>query len=126
MNRLGREKPAGGFELFAWFFMRISGIALIVLALGHLAIMHLINNVDIINYDFVARRWATPFWRTYDMVLLCLALIHGLNGLRTVIDDYVHTMKWRIVSLSCLYVFGFVVLVIGALVIFTFPFQPVG
>jgi len=123
MGRLGREKPIGGFELFAWFFMRISGLALIVLAIGHLIIMHVINNVDTIDYNFVARRWATPFWRTYDMVLLCLALIHGLNGLRTVIDDYVHTTRWRMVSLSCLYFFGFVVLVIGVLVIFTF--QPV-
>lgn len=120
MNRLGTEKPAGGFELFAWFFMRLSGIVLILLVLGHLAIMHIINNVEDVNYDFVAARYATPFWRTYDMVMLWLALIHGLNGLRAIIDDYVHTRTWRAISLSCLYFFGFVFLVIGSLVIFTF------
>jgi succinate dehydrogenase / fumarate reductase membrane anchor subunit len=123
MNALGRERPTEGFELFAWFFMRISGIVLIILALGHLAIMHVINNVEVIDYQFVARRYAAPFWRTYDLVMLWLALIHGLNGLRTVIDDYVHTRKWRAVSLSCLYFFGFVFLAIGSMVIFTF--QPV-
>lgn len=120
MNRLGTEKPAGGFELFAWFFMRISGIVLILMVLVHLAIMHIINNVEDVNYDFVAARYATPFWRAYDMVMLWLALIHGLNGLRAVIDDYVHTRIWRAISLSCLYFFGFVFLVIGSLVIFTF------
>jgi succinate dehydrogenase / fumarate reductase membrane anchor subunit len=120
MDRLGREKPMGGFELFAWFFMRISGVVLLVLALGHLTIMHIINNVEKINYNFVVQRYTTPFWRTYDMVLLWLALIHGLNGLRTVIDDYVHTRGWRVVTLSCLYFFGFVFLVLGSLVILTF------
>ena len=40
----GRPRPTGGLELYAWLFMRVSGIALLLLALGHLAIMHLINS----------------------------------------------------------------------------------
>ncbi len=92
-------KPAGGFELFAWFFMRVSGILLLVLALGHLTIMHLINSVDAIDYAFVASRYAAPFWRTYDLLLLILALLHGLNGVRTIIDDYVRPREWRLFSL---------------------------
>jgi succinate dehydrogenase / fumarate reductase, membrane anchor subunit len=38
-------KPAGGFELQAWYFMRISGLVLVFLALGHLFITHILNNV---------------------------------------------------------------------------------
>ena len=34
----GRERPTGGFELYAWLFMRVSGVLLLFLALGHLAI----------------------------------------------------------------------------------------
>jgi succinate dehydrogenase / fumarate reductase membrane anchor subunit len=120
MNGLGRERPAGGFELYAWFFMRISGIVLLGLALGHLVIMHITNSVDHIDYQFVAARYRTPFWRTYDLVMLWLALLHGLNGLRTVIDDYVQTKSWRLISLSCLWVVGLVFLVLGSLVILTF------
>ena len=71
----GRERPAGGLELYAWLFMRVSGIALLLLALGHLAIMHLINSVDEINFAFVAARWANPLWRLYDWFLLALALV---------------------------------------------------
>lgn len=115
-----RPRPVGGFELFMWFFMRASGILLLVLALGHLAIMHLINSIEVIDYAFVARRYATPFWRSYDLTMLILALVHGLNGLRTLIDDYVHPPGWRLLSLSLLYVVALVFLVVGSLVILTF------
>lgn len=61
-------KPAGGFELAAWFFMRISGLLLVFLALGHLFITHILNNVENINYEFVANRWADPHWRSVAAV----------------------------------------------------------
>jgi succinate dehydrogenase / fumarate reductase membrane anchor subunit len=100
--------------------MRISGVVLLLLALGHLTIMHVIHNIEDINYQFVARRYFTPFWRTYDLVMLWLALIHGLNGVRTLVEDYVRARGWRVVSLASLYVFGFVFLALGTLVILTF------
>jgi succinate dehydrogenase / fumarate reductase membrane anchor subunit len=103
--------------------MRISGVVLLFLALGHLAIMHLINNIEVVNYDFVAARYMTPFWRTYDLVMLWLAMIHGTNGIRTLVDDYISARGWRLVSLSSLYVVSFIILALGSLVIFTF--QPV-
>jgi succinate dehydrogenase / fumarate reductase membrane anchor subunit len=103
--------------------MRISGVVLLFLALGHLAIMHIINNIEVIDYSFVAGRFVTPFWRTYDVVMLWLAMIHGTNGIRTLVDDYVSARGWRLVSLASLYVVSFVILALGSLVIFTF--QPV-
>jgi succinate dehydrogenase hydrophobic anchor subunit len=33
-----RIKPGGGYELFMWYFMRLSGLALVFLAVGHLFI----------------------------------------------------------------------------------------
>jgi succinate dehydrogenase / fumarate reductase membrane anchor subunit len=120
---MDRARPLGGLELYAWFFMRASGILLLLLALGHLAIMHIINSVDVIDYAFVAQRYATPFWRTYDLTMLWLALLHGGNGMRTIVDDYVRARGWRVLSLSILYAVGFVFLVLGSLVILTF--QPV-
>ena len=118
--RAGRPRPAGGFELFTWFFMRASGLALVLLALGHLVIMHLINNIDNIDFQFVAQRYATPFWRTYDFLMLVLGLLHGCNGLRTVIEDYCHRPVLRVAVLATLYVGCFVFLVLGAWVILTF------
>ena len=70
--------------------MRISGLVLLVLALGHLVVMHLMGTgAERINFGFVAVRWQSPFWRTWDWMLLMLALVHGINGLRNITLDYV-------------------------------------
>lgn len=115
----GRAMPSGGLELFAWYFMRVSGVVLLFLALGHLVIMHLINNVDTIDYAFVAARYARPFWRTYDWLMLTLALVHGVNGLRVILDDYLKG-GWRVFWLACLYILSLAMMILGSLVILTF------
>ena len=126
MSGAGKPRPESGLELYAWIFMRISGLALLFLALGHLLIMHIIHNVDHIDFQFVAARYATPFWRTYDLLMLWFAMIHGVNGIRTVLADYVSARGWRVVSLASLYVLGFVLLTLGSLAILTFqpPMAP--
>lgn len=116
----GRPRPASGLELYAWLFMRLSGVLLLLLAIGHLAIMHIINTVDTINYAFVAARWANPLWRLYDWLLLMLALLHGFNGLRVMVDDYVRPAGWRLLGAVAVYVATFLFLIVGSLVILTF------
>ncbi len=69
--------------------MRLSGLALVFLALIHFTITHIANDVVTTNHDFVAERWDNPLWRLFDWSLLALALAHGLTGLRRIIDDYV-------------------------------------
>lgn len=83
------------FDQIMWGFMRLSGILILPLVFGHLAIMHVIEGVFAINQggtdlaaNFVAARWAYLGWRLYDAALLALALIHGFNGFRYVINDY--------------------------------------
>ena len=98
-----RPRPGGGLELWSWLFMRFSGVALLLLALGHLVIMHLIHNVDEISYAFVAGRYAHGLWRAYDATMLILAMVHGVNGMRVIIDDYVHAPPWRALALAALY-----------------------
>ena len=119
--RYGRPVPRdSSFEMYAWLFMRVSGVLLLFLAIGHLVVMHLVNNIDTINYAFVVKRWATPFWRTYDGLMLILALLHGVNGLRVILDDYLRPGGWRTFWMVALYVSTFVVLFMGLLVLFTF------
>ena len=118
-----RPKPSGGFEAWSWLFMRVSGLLLLGLALGHLVLMHLIHNVDEINYAFVASRYAGWFWRGYDLLMLVLAMLHGVNGARILIDDYIHPFLWRRVALDLLYLVcgGLLLLGIGVALFF----QPV-
>ena len=124
MNGAGRPRPESGLELYAWMFMRVSGVALVFLALGHLLVMHLINNVDNIDFQFVAQHYATPFWRTYDLVMLWLALLHGVAGVRLLVFDYVPAKGWRLATLASVYVLGFILLALGSLTILSF--QPTG
>jgi succinate dehydrogenase / fumarate reductase membrane anchor subunit len=83
------------FEFYSWYFFRISGLLLIFLALGHFALMHVVHSILEVDYDFAARRWANAGWRVYDWLLLVLALLHGFNGLRVVVDEYVHAAPLR-------------------------------
>jgi succinate dehydrogenase / fumarate reductase membrane anchor subunit len=77
-------------ERFAFMFMRFSGIALLVLAVGHMLIQHVLNSSGNLTMQFVADQWNSWGWRTYDMFLLIFAIAHGINGLRNVLEDYIH------------------------------------
>lgn len=78
-----------GPEAKSWLFMRLSGLLLVFFALVHFAITHVLNDVVETDYRFVAARWDNPAWRVFDWMLLALALLHGANGARWVIEDYV-------------------------------------
>lgn len=120
----GHERPSGGFELWSWLFMRVSGVVLLFLALGHLALMHLIHSVDEIDYWFVAERYAGMLWRGYDLAMVALAMLHGINGARILIDDYLHHPTWRRVALGALYLVCGGLLLLGCYVaIFFKPVQ---
>src|SRR5205814_9664631 len=111
---VGRDRPVGGLELWTWIFMRISGLVLLVLAVGHVLIMHVVDDgVGRVNFGFVAARWQSPFWRTWDWALLVLALIHGINGLRVIVLDYVRPAGARFVINMFFYVTGSVLFVLG-------------
>jgi len=120
-RRMSRERPIGGGELWLWLFMRISGLLLLVLALGHLVVMHLIGTgAERINFGFVAVRWQNPFWRTWDWMLLMLALVHGINGLRNITLDYVTRPGLRLTINMVSYVIGFTLMVLGTIIVVSF------
>ncbi len=124
--RARRQRPSQGrsgtnFEMYAWIFMRVSGLALVVLVLSHLMIMNILDGgVQRVNFAFVAGRWASPFWQTWDLVQLWLAMLHGTNGLRVIVNDYAERDQTRFWLKMLLYTSSFLILVLGTLVIFTF------
>ncbi|MEO6886555.1 MAG: succinate dehydrogenase, hydrophobic membrane anchor protein [Jatrophihabitantaceae bacterium] len=108
-------------ELYAWLFMRISGVVLLVLVLGHLFIMNILDGgVQRVNFAFVAGRWSSPFWQLWDLLMLWLAMIHGTIGLRTIINDYTRRDGTRVALKGLLYTATTVTVALGTLVIFTF------
>jgi succinate dehydrogenase / fumarate reductase membrane anchor subunit len=111
-RRPGATGSRNNFELHAWVFMRISGIVLIVNILD--------GGVQRINFGFVAGRYASPFWRLWDLLMLWLAELHGTNGLRTIINDYAERPQTRFWLKMLLYASAVLVVALGTLVIFTF------
>ena len=119
--RAARSMQRSNLELASWLFMRISGLILIFLVLGHLFIMNILDGgVQRINFAFVAGRWASPFWQVWDLAMLWLAMLHGGNGLRTIINDYTERASTRFWLTMLLYVASAFIIALGTLVIFTF------
>ena len=117
-----RELSRTNFEMWSWLFMRISGVVLVVLVLGHLLIMNILDGgVQRINFGFVSGRLSSPFWQLWDLAQLWLAMLHGTNGLRTIINDYAERPQTRFWLRTLLYVATAFIVVLGTYVIFTFP-----
>jgi succinate dehydrogenase / fumarate reductase membrane anchor subunit len=116
----GPRPAGGGFETFSWYFFRASGVVLIFLVIVHLIVMHVTTDVRCTTYMFVSMRYANPFWRLFDWLLLTLALTHGMNGLRVVIDDYVRSASVRIWLLSLVGVLLLVFFMLGTITLITF------
>jgi succinate dehydrogenase / fumarate reductase, membrane anchor subunit len=114
-------RARGNFELWSWLFMRGSGVVLLVLVFGHLFVnLMLGEGIKAVNFAFVAGKWSSPFWQTWDLVMLWLAELHGVNGVRTIINDYTERDSTRLILKSLLALSAVLTLVLGTLVIFTF------
>lgn len=123
-----RTKKQANLEKYGWVFMRISGPFLVVLIFVHL-ISNLIvpdGGIKAIDFAFVAGKWAAPFWQWWDLAMLWLALIHGTNGMRTVVNDYTENVKVRKTLVSSLWAVCTTLIILGTLVIFTFDPCPAG
>jgi succinate dehydrogenase / fumarate reductase membrane anchor subunit len=115
------DRRPSSAEVWWWFFMRISGVILLFLVLIHLYIMHLIGGgVERVDFAFVANRWNNVGWKTFDWVMLFLALLHGTNGLRIIVDDYVHKPGTRTAVKGLLYTSTAILMVMGTAVLITF------
>lgn len=118
--RSPRSRKGARFEKWAWIYMRVSGIALIVLIFTHLFVNLYITGISAINFAFVAGKWADPLWQWWDGIMLWLALIHGSNGMRVFINDYTTREGLRKFLNGALAVTCVSLIVLGTLVITTF------
>ena len=98
----------------AWTLMRLSAILLVPLVWIHVLIQDVLVGVHAIDLDYVAMRWASLGWRVYDAGLLCFAFAHGVNGLRQVLEDYLHGRRTRRVLRVLLFGFWLGITFLGA------------
>ena len=122
-----RTKQQANWEKYGWLFMRVSGPLLIVLVFTHLVVNLVVGEgIKAIDFAFVAGKWADPFWQWWDMAMLWLAMIHGTNGMRTIVNDYTEGVQVRTALNTSLWAVCALLIVLGTLVIFTFDPCPAG
>ncbi|HAM26814.1 MAG TPA: succinate dehydrogenase [Microbacteriaceae bacterium] len=122
-----RRRRRFNFEKWGWIYMRASGVVLVVLIFGHLFVnLFAGEGVKAIDFAFVGGKLSQPFWQVWDTLLLWLALIHGANGMRTIVNDYASNRLLRVIFKGALVASAVVLLVLGTLVIFTFDPCPAG
>ena len=115
-----RPRRAGNLERAAWLFTRISAVILLVMAMFHLFYMHIAMGMDAISFQLIAWRWQFPIWRLFDLTLLVFGWLHGANGMRVVLDDYVHSPAARLVARGLLFAVTAILIALGAFVVITF------
>ena len=122
-----RTRKQANLEKYGWLYMRISGPLLVVLVFTHLVVnLVLGEGIKAIDFAFVAGKWADPFWQVWDLAMLWLALIHGTNGMRTIVNDYTEKVKVRAALGTNLWAVCGLLILLGTLVIFTFDPCPAG
>jgi succinate dehydrogenase / fumarate reductase, membrane anchor subunit len=119
----GYQQPKGDrgrFEVSSWFFMRISGLLLIFLALYHLIWWNLVIGVEHLDSQVVIERWSNPLWRAFNIALVTFAMLHGLNGARYSIEDYVRKPGAQKVVKAIVYTIVIASLLVGVFALLTF------
>ena len=108
-------------EKWGWIYMRASGVVLVVLIFGHLFVNLMVGEgIHGLDWGFVAGKLANPFWQWWDVLMLWLALIHGANGMRTIVNDYIAGARTRRVLVWALWLAAGFLILLGTLVVFTF------
>ena len=119
-SRGGRPRPVGSaVDLYVWYAVRISSLALFVLALAHFAMTHFVFDPADQSAEWVRQtRWSSVALRALDWGMLMAVLVHGFLGMRTVLQDYVPS-RVRSLALGALYALALVLFVLGTQVVLT-------
>ena len=120
----GRPRPTGStVDLYVWYAVRLSSLALFVLALAHFAMTHFVFDPADQSAEWVRQtRWNSVALRALDWGMLRAVLVHGFLGMRTVLQDYVPS-RVRSLSLGALYLLALILLVLGTQVVIALPFD---
>ncbi|MBC8514686.1 hypothetical protein H8D30_02360 [bacterium] len=104
----------------SWWLQRVSGILLLVFVGIHFVDVHFVIGVENLSFERVAQKWNLVGWRIFDACTLGLGMLHGCNGVISVLDDFKalrpHRKKW----LAGVRILGISVTLLGAWVLITF------
>jgi succinate dehydrogenase hydrophobic anchor subunit len=108
------SKRGLNFEMLMWIFTRLSALAMYglilfaILGALYMGARYQMNMADVMRWGFMPNSphvvntdvpeiepWMTPFWKLTAIVLLLVAVAHGIHGLVVVADDYIVSHRGR-------------------------------
>jgi succinate dehydrogenase / fumarate reductase membrane anchor subunit len=127
------------FEYLMWVFTRISGVAMLLLALFGMAAafwmgartqMDMValmrwtffpNSYHVVNTNIpdVTLGWANAYWNVMQILIIFFAGTHGINGLRVVIEDYIGSSWGKVFLRGLLFLIWLFMLLVALYVILT-------
>jgi succinate dehydrogenase hydrophobic anchor subunit len=117
-HRAAAEQPAPGQgRLASYVALRVTGVALSVLVLGHFAVTHIVTDVAHDDATFVTRRLSSAVWIAWDGTMLAAALAHAAIGIRLALADYAATRARRSLLNRLVIATAGVLLVLGVVAI---------
>ena len=118
-TRAFRYNGRGGSGAFAWLMQRLSGLALIILTVGHFLMVHYHPDAGH-TWDASANRLTNPIFIGLYTAFLILAMYHGVQGMWNIIRDFRLKPAISITLYGILVVLALIFLGIGLNTLFTF------
>lgn len=105
----------------SWVYQRITGIVLVIFAIGHYILMHYQPESGK-TYEAVFARMQFGWYRIIDLTFVTLGLYHGLNGIWGIFRDYDLKPGTKIAVISLLVIFGMAFLFWAYYIVFSIPY----
>ena len=102
--------------LLTWLVVRVTGLLLAVLVVGHFAVTHILTDVGDTGSEFVAERWRSAIVLGWDWLMLAAAVLHGAAGLRVVVAEYARPRRARLLT-RALFALAVAMFVVGTVTI---------
>jgi succinate dehydrogenase / fumarate reductase membrane anchor subunit len=108
----------------SWWLVRISGLALIPLLVGHYVLMHY-NPTSGHDYGETASRLMSPWFKGLYLAFITIGMYHGLIGIWNIVRDYKMKPSVGMTIFGVITIAGIVFLAVGWNTILTFdPAKP--
>jgi succinate dehydrogenase / fumarate reductase membrane anchor subunit len=125
-------------EYYLWLFTRLAGVLMLLMAAFGIVYANLAGGRTLLDiaaqyrWSFfpifwhvqnsgipdVFPNWSNSFWQIYCLLLFFVAAVHGFNGLRVVVEDYVHRPLLLLAAKGAVFVLFLFALSAGAVIIF--------
>jgi succinate dehydrogenase hydrophobic anchor subunit len=129
-------QPGWNLDYLMFLFTRISGASIVFLALIGMAAAFWLGarlQLDVgvlMRWTFfpnpnhvtasvpdVTLGWANGFWQVMQMLIVFFGATHGFNGLRVILEEYLHGSVLRMFLRMLLFILWVFILIIGIYVI---------